>query len=119
VFALLFLLFQGALSAVLTCDVSINKCDPKISDCRRALQKIKPGRPRFCPFIFKPENDAATFGSCTIHTYSAGGRTLCLSGDDIIKGVKAILNGCVKGGNTAGQYQFTDNVKEGVRLISS
>jgi len=128
----LFLLSQGAAAApasdagdlgTLTCaDPTYNSDYPTIADCEKAIAMVKPFNTKFCINKWIPEFDAATYGTCTVHTYSTTrGKAHCLSGMLIIKGGNAIIASCPNYGFTGGQYQWTtDGSKgEGVRLIKS
>jgi len=102
---------------------------PLKKDCEEALKKVPPGKPEVCTLQFQTEYDYVTVGTCTIHTYSSGGRAHCLDRDLIRKGVKEILGQCSKTHDyeayTGGEYQWLTSADiegtkgEGVRLIKA
>ena len=102
---------------------------PLKKDCEEALKKVPPGKPKFCTYIYRPEFDYITVGTCTIHTYSSGGRAHCLDRNLIRKGVEEILGQCSKTHDyeayTGGEYQWSNKGEargtkgEGVRLVKA
>jgi len=98
---------------------------PVKKDCGAVFKKVIPGEPGPCTLQSQTEYDYVTVGTCTIHTFSTGGRAHCLNSDLIIKGVEEILKRCTTNpqgtceGNSGREYGWSSTGAEGVRLVAS